>query len=255
MALGAGIVGHAGRRLRAAVMPPHGAVRAPRATLCRTVVGVGPSGCFQGLDDAVSALLPDGGPHRASILAKLYEKDRRFHVASRGRWDIAFYAPEGFDMAGHCDVRGHLGRAHDAVAGMAAFSLLAEWGTDPSLATPLDVLASSGEPVPGMPCLALGLAQLERLATGPFDATRRGDSGPASHAYGGAVAMFAVSDTPMEAAALMSREVRAFSRRSQALRPVESSPGDALVADMGEGWLRTLAGASLRHEPDEAPRP
>ncbi len=256
MALGAGIVGQASRRIKAAVMPVSGAPRKPRPALCRTVVGVGPHGCFDGLDRAVQALLPDGGPHRATFLGKLYEKDRRFHLVRRGGWDLAFYAPEGFDFSNHCDVRGHLERAHDAVAGMAGFSLLAEWGTDPSLTTPLDVLASSGGPVPGMPCLALCLAQWERMATAPFDASRRAAAaGPASHAFGGAVAMFAVADTPREAAATLTREVGAFSRSTHPLRPVEAAPGDALVADMGEGWLGTLDGASIRHEPEAVPRP
>jgi len=247
-------LGRAIRGIRAAVAPGPSNARPPLPGRDRTIVAAGRPGAFAGLDAAVSALVPDGGPYRLNLLAKLYEHDRRFHVVTGKDWDLAFYAPEGAGFHPHCDVHGHLERAFDAVAGMAEFAVMAEWGTDPVLPARLSLLAEAGAPFPGMPSLALSCAQLARYVREPFETGTRGTGGAASMAYGGAVVMFAVGDGPTAAAASLRDEVSAFSRTRARLHPLGHSPGDVIVADMSEGFVATLAGDIERVSPRAEPR-
>ncbi len=237
------------RYLRARGVPLAADRRPPLPSRDRTVIGVGPNGCFEGLAAAVRALLPDGGPYRPSLLAKLYERDTRFHLARRGPWDIAFYAPEGTGFAQHCDVHGHLDRCLDLVADRSRFALSAEWGSDPALPAPVSLLRAEGAPEPGMPAVALACAQWERYLYAPFEVSRAGDEGPLCHAYGGAVNLFAVRDEPGEALAVLRHEASRFSRERMPLRPLDATPREVLLAAMADGFVANLSGDVAEAEP------
>ena len=240
------------RYLRSRGVPLAPDRRPPMPSLDRTVVGVGPHGCFEGLDAEVRALLPESGPYRPNLLSKLYERDTRFHVSRCGDWDIAFYAPEGTGFAEHCDVHGHLDRCFDAVAARSIFAVAAEWGTHPSLAAPVGLLRSEGEPDPDMPSLALTCAQWSRYVHAPAPVERSGNEGPLSAAYGGAVDLFAVRGGPAEAVDVLRAETARFSRERIPLRPLDTAPREMLVAVMSEGLVSNLSGDMAAAEP--APR-